>query len=71
MDIKEEKLEIMRMVLNTQNPSILQRIKSLLAKEKDFWKTLSDREKDDIMKGIDEIEKGEKYLYDEVMKKHR
>jgi len=71
MNIQAEKLEIMKMILNTENPSILQRIKNIFTKEKDFWNTLSDLEKEDIMKGIEELDNGDKYSYEEVMKKHR
>lgn len=71
MNIQAEKLEIMKMILSTENPSILQRIKNIFTKEKDFWNTLSDLEKEDIMKGIEELDNGDKYSYEEVMKKHR
>jgi hypothetical protein len=71
MNIQAEKLEIMKMILNTENPSILKRIKNIFTKEKDFWNTLSDLEKEDIMKGIEELDNGDKYSYEEVMKKHR
>ena len=71
MNIQAEKLEIMKMVLDTENPSILQKIKSLFVREKDFWDSLSANEKEEIRKGIDELEKGEIYPYEDVMKKHR
>ena len=71
MNIQAEKLEIMKMILNTENPSTLQKIKIIFTKEKDFWNTLSDSEKEDIMKGIEEIDTGDKYSYEEVMKKYR
>jgi hypothetical protein len=71
MNIQAEKLEIMKMVLDTENPSILQKIKSLFIKEKDFWNTLTANEKEEIQKGIDELERGEIYPYEAVMKKHR
>jgi hypothetical protein len=71
MNIHAEKLEIMKMILDTDNPSVLQKIKGLFIKEKDFWDTLSVAEKEDIQQGIDELDKGEKYPYEELMKKHR
>jgi len=39
MNLQAEKIEIMRMVLDTKNPSILKSIKNLLWKEEnpDFW----------------------------------
>jgi hypothetical protein len=71
MNIQAEKLEIMKMILDTENPSLLQKIKSLFIKEKDFWNTLSDPEKEDIRQGMADLEKGEVYPYEDVMKRHR
>jgi hypothetical protein len=61
----------MKLILNTDNPSVLQKIKAIFVKEKDFWVNLSEAEKEDILKGIEELDKGEFYSYDEIMKKHR
>lgn len=45
MNIQAEKLEILKLVLNTENPSALQKIKQLFLKEKDFWNSISEAEK--------------------------
>ena len=37
----------------------------------DFWETLSQNQKDEILKGIEEIEKGETVDYEDFIKKHR
>jgi hypothetical protein len=37
----------------------------------DFWQTLSPDQKEDIEKGISEIEKGEVIDYDDFMINHR
>jgi hypothetical protein len=73
MNIQAQKLEIMQMILETNNPRILESIKSLFAKSKtsDFWKTLSQSQKEDILQGIDEIESGEIVDYEDFIKKHR
>ncbi len=71
MNIQAEKLEIMKMILDTENPSLLHKIKSLFVKEKDFWNTLSDSEKDDIKQGVADLEKGATFPYEDVMKNHR
>ena len=73
MNIQSEKLEIMKLILETDNPSILESIKKLFKKNppNDFWDTLSQDQKDDILKGIDEIESGETLDYEDFMKKHR
>ena len=72
MNIQSVKIELMRMILNTENPSVLEKIMRIVQNEKqDFWNNLSGEEQDDILAGIDEIDMGEKYSYEDVIKKHR
>ena len=73
MNIQAEKLEIMRMILETNNPSILESIKNIFSKESsvDFWTTLPQDQKDEILEGLEQIEKGETVNYDELVKKHK
>ena len=73
MNIQAEKLELVRMILDTDNPGILASIKRIFAKSKnpDFWDTLSEDQKEEITEGIKEIEKGETVNYEEFIKKHR
>ena len=73
MNIQTEKLEIMRMILETNNPSILESIKKLFLKESstDFWTTLRQDQKNEILEGLEQIEQGETVNYDELMKKHK
>ncbi|MCB0806680.1 MAG: hypothetical protein KDC05_12845 [Bacteroidales bacterium] len=63
----------MKMILETDNPKILESITLLFKKEPaiDFWDTLQQDQKDDIMEGINEIENGDTMKYEEFMKKHR
>lgn len=72
MNIQAEKIEIMKLILETENPIILESIKALFVKREtsDFWETLSDAQKEDIFKGIDDIENGEIVDYDDFMKDH-
>ena len=73
MNIQAEKLEIMKMILETDNSSILGLIKKIFKKDTqlDFWNTLPHEQKDEILKGIEEIENGEIVDYEEFMTKHR
>jgi len=59
MDIQTEKLEIMRMLLETENPEVLGSIKELLKKdsESNFWENLSpDQEEDVFMEETDDFD---------------
>jgi hypothetical protein len=73
MNIQAEKLELVRLILDTDNPGILASVKRIFSKskDKDFWDTLPQEQKEEIMEGILEIEKGETVSYEEFIKKHR
>ena len=73
MNIQAEKLELVRLILDTDNPGILASVKRIFSKSKDtdFWDTIPQKQKDEIMEGVLEIEKGETVSYEEFIKKHR
>ena len=73
MNIQSEKIEIIKLILETDNPRILESIKGLFNRNKtlDFWETLQQGQKDDILQGINDIENGEIVDYEDFMKKHR
>jgi len=73
MNIQAEKIEIMKMILETNNPSILKSVKNIFREstKTDFWETISQEQKDDILQGIEDIENGEVVDYKDFMKKHR
>ena len=73
MNIQAEKLELVRLILDTDNPGILASIKRIFSKskDKDFWDTIPQEQKDEIMVGIKEIEKVETVNYEEFINKHR
>jgi hypothetical protein len=73
MNIQVEKLEILKMILNTENPAILGQVKNIIREENDidFWDLLSPAQREEINKGIDELDRGKKYSYEEVIKKFR
>ncbi|MGM0620962.1 MAG: hypothetical protein ACQETJ_07960 [Bacteroidota bacterium] len=73
MNIQAEKIEIMKMILETNNPGILKSVKNIFREstKTDFWETISQEQKDDILDGIEDIENGEVIDYKDFMKKHR
>jgi O6-methylguanine-DNA--protein-cysteine methyltransferase len=73
MNIQAEKLELVRLILDTDNPGILASVKRIFSKskDKDFWDTLPLQQKEEILEGILEIEKGETVSYEEFIKKQR
>lgn len=73
MNIQAEKLELMKMILETDNPKILESIKNLFRNERkaDFWDSLSEEQKQEIELGIGEVEDGKTVDYETIMRKHR
>ena len=73
MNIQAQKMEIIEMILETKNSLVLESIKMLLKKESfvDFWETLPQDQKDDILLGIEEIETGNTVDFEDFMRKHR
>ncbi len=65
MDIQTEKLEIMKMLLETENPDLLASIKELLKKESEtnFWENFTTEPDEDVF--MEETED-----FDEFIKKY-
>ena len=69
MDIQLEKIEIMKLLLETENPLIIASIKKVFQKEqKDFYHELSDEEKQGIDEGLEDIKNGRVVSYDDMKK---
>ncbi|GEM_PF-303583 len=73
MNIQAEKIEIMKMILDTDNPIILESVKNIFAKSAttDFWDTLPQEQKEDILQGIKDIENGDIVDYEDFIKQYR
>ncbi|MDO6745514.1 hypothetical protein Q4553_13145 [Tenacibaculum soleae] len=73
MNIQAEKIQLAKMLLDTQNPKIIESIKNIFKREKtvDFWTELSLEQRVEIEKASIEIENGEVTDYDSFMQKHR
>ncbi|ENA1794884.1 hypothetical protein H0I59_10805 [Flavobacterium psychrophilum] len=72
MNIQLEKLEIIKMLVETNDSSIIESIKKIFKSEKkNSWEELSDEQKIEIEEGERQIEKGEFFYYEDIMKKYR
>lgn len=64
MNIEERKSQIIDWLSKTNDLAIIFQIENLLKPDKvDFWEELSDKEKASILKGIEDVETGNKMLY--------
>lgn len=60
------------MLLETESPSVIRSIKEVFKKEKkDFWEELTAEQKEEIELGERQIENGEFFYFEEIMKKYR
>ncbi|MDQ6470329.1 hypothetical protein B0A75_01255 [Flavobacterium oncorhynchi] len=72
MDIQLEKLELIKKLVETEDPTIIDSIKKIFSKKKkDWWDDLTDQQKEDITQSELEFERGEFKSYEDVMKKYR
>jgi len=68
MDIQAEKIELVKLLLDTDNQSVLDEIKAIFQKQgHDFFDDLPQHVKDSIEAGIKDIEAGNVYEHEEVM----
>jgi hypothetical protein len=73
MDVQATKLELIRLLLNTQKEPILQRIKEIFEQEEDvdFWDNLDEELKASIERGLSQSERGEVKSHEVVMEKYK
>jgi hypothetical protein len=73
MNIQTEKLELLKRIIDTENPNILAAIKNVFIQDakEDFWEKLPPYQKEEILQGIQEIKSAAFVDYDDFMKKHR
>ena len=73
MNIQAEKIELAKLLLNTNNPKIIQSVRQIFMKEKslDFWDELTSDQKKEIKTARKQIKEGESSDYESFMDKHR
>ncbi len=70
MDIKNSKIELVKMILNIENDTFIKKVTEFINNEKaDFWNELSAEEQAEIKKGIEQLNRGKRKSYKEVFKK--
>lgn len=69
MDIQTEKIELAKLILSTNNVSLINQIKSLFkGEEENWWDELSAHVKKGVNESIEQANRGEFISYDEVKK---
>ncbi|QRM88286.1 hypothetical protein FG167_03280 [Lacinutrix sp. WUR7] len=70
MNSEASKIALVKMILNIENDTFIQKIARFINQEKDdFWNDLSTLEQEEILLGLQQLEKGERISFDDVLKK--
>lgn len=71
MNIQLEKLELIKLLAETNDESIIASIKNIFnSKKKDWWDDLTDEQKHEIEEGERQIERGEFVDFEEFIQKY-
>jgi len=69
MNLQAEKLEIVRMLLNTNDKTLIQEVKTLFkSREADWWDEMSGEQKEIILEGIAQADQGQTVPHEEAVK---
>ncbi|HLG35762.1 MAG TPA: hypothetical protein VI757_12845 [Bacteroidia bacterium] len=72
MNLRNEKIELAKMLLNTESEAVIKQVKAVFEKqEKDFWDELSDVQKLSIETSLKQADEGRVVSHKTAMKKYR
>ncbi|KOP40130.1 hypothetical protein DBB36_02620 [Flavobacterium sp. WLB] len=72
MDIQLEKLKVIKILEETNDPLIIKAVGKMLTEmKKDWWDDLSKEQKEDVAQSELEFERGEFTSFEDVMKKYK
>lgn len=72
MNIQTQKIELVKMILNTNDKSLLEIIKNIFTRQSvDLWDELDEEVKADVEEAIRQLDKGEGIPHERVMKKYK
>lgn len=70
-DIEARKLSILEHLADLNDESIIQQIENLLKPKVDFWDELSEQDKANIKKGIQELDNGQRINFKQFIAKYK
>jgi hypothetical protein len=70
MDLQTAKIELTKLILSIENPTIIEKIKDLLINEtSDFWSEMTKEEKDELKLGIKQLNEGQRISFKDFLRK--
>jgi hypothetical protein len=74
MNLQAEKLELMRLILETESETVVKAMKEMLIgtrSDNAVWRSLPRSHREEILEGLREVEQGLVVDYEQFMKAHR
>jgi hypothetical protein len=71
MGLAAKKLDIIGWITNLNDEDILDKIDSLRKQEDDWWDTIGEDEKTEILEGLSQLDRGESVAHEQVMAKYK
>ena len=69
MSIQTSKIELVKMILSIENAEFISRISDFIKEESvDFWNELSSKERQEIQKGIEQLDNGQRIDFNDFLK---
>lgn len=70
MDIQATKEEVVKMILESEDSKLIEKVRKLLFKEKkDFYEELSEDEKLEVRYGLEQLDRGERISWEDLKKR--
>lgn len=70
MNIQASKEEIVKMILDSEDSKLIEKVRKLLIKEKkDFYDELSEDEKLEVRYGLEQLDRGERISWEDLKKR--
>ena len=71
MGLAAKKLDIISWITSLKDENVLNRIELLRKGEDDWWDTIGEDEKAEILEGLSQLDRGESIAHEQVMAKYK
>ena len=71
MGLAAKKLDIISWITNLKDENVLRKIDSLRKEEADWWDTIGEDERAEILEGLSQLDRGESVVHEQVMAKYK
>ena len=71
MGLAAKKLDIISWITNLKDENVLRKIDSIRKEEADWWDTIEEDERAEILEGLSQLDRGESVAHEQVMAKYK